>query len=89
MVTGRSKLTLAPLTSAPRVDLFKVSCITSAVNPSPVLDVTVKQTPLTAIESPIFESLMTSGPVISRRTESSSLVSVATWPNSSTIPVNK
>ncbi len=55
-VTARSRLTRAPGSSAPSEVLASVSCITSAVNasarPSVVGRATVRQQPLTEIESP-------------------------------------
>ena len=53
---GRSRLTREPTARAPRLERFRVSAITSAVNsPSPV-STTVRQTPLTAMESPCLRA---------------------------------
>ena len=51
-VTARSRFTRAPGSSAPSEVLSRVSRITSAVNVSPSRSATVRQQPLTAIESP-------------------------------------
>ena len=85
---ARSKLTALPARSWARPERFRVSCMTSAENPSFCRLVTVKHTPLTATLSPILRS---SNAVLAW------MCSTAEWvpgwtramrPTSSTIPVN-
>ena len=60
-VTARSKLTTALIFRFPKVERFKVSGETSAEKELCVMLSAVKQTPLTEIESPSFESSVTIG----------------------------
>src|ERR1022692_4807612 len=86
--SDRSRFTTAPGPSSPRPDLLRVSPITSAVNAPPDMAVTVRQTPLTAIESPVAVPAVTRGPRTVSLAASPSLSSATTSPSSSTIPVN-
>ena len=86
---GRSRLTGSPARRAPRQLRSRVSRITSAVNVSPSASTTVRQTPLTAIESPCRAPSTTSRPAHAsagrcRRGRSAR----STSPSSSTMPVN-
>ena len=51
-VTGRSRFTGDPATSAPSDERSSVSCMTSAVNSPSPCSTTVRQTPLTAMDAP-------------------------------------
>ncbi len=62
--------------------------MTSAANVSPSSSATVRQQPLTEIESPCAASDVTKGPRMVSRTASPSCFSAVTVPFSSTIPVN-
>ena len=86
--TGRSRLTGEPGASAPSPVRCRVSAITSAVNVLSVASVTVRQTPLTAIESPCRASAVTRGPRTVSRAASASRSTATISPSSSTIPVN-
>ena len=66
----------------------KVCTITSAVNPVLDIEVAVKQTPLTATESPSFISLISAGELILKTADVSPLVIAVTDPNSAINPVN-
>ena len=68
--------------------MASVSCITSAVNVSPSRVATVRQQPLTAIESPSPASPVTSGPRTVSRIASPWSSRDSTVPSSSTMPVN-
>src|SRR5215472_7010807 len=86
--TGRSRLTPAPVLSVPRLERSRVSPMTSALNSPSCEPVTVRQTPLMAIESPRAASAVTSGPRILIRAASPVISMPTTSPSSSTIPVN-
>ncbi len=62
--------------------------MTSAVNVPPSLSTTVRQTPLTEIESPWAASVVTTGPRTVMRAASVSGSTATTSPSSSTMPVN-
>src|SRR5690606_14067081 len=84
-VAARSRFTGSPGRRVPKVLRSKVSRITSAVNvPSAPTVVAVRQTPLTAIESPKVRSAATRG----RRTVITFPCRPASSPSSSTRPVN-
>ena len=86
--TERSRLTAAPGVSAPRLERVRVSRITSAVNVPPAWPETVRQTPLTAMESPPATSPVTWGPRTVSRAASPRSSTATTSPSSSTMPVN-
>src|SRR3954451_24069102 len=86
--TARSRLTGLPGASAPRLERCSVSAITSAVKASPWTSTTVRQTPLTEIESPCPASDVTAAPRTVSRAAASSSSRRTTSPSSSTIPVN-
>ena len=79
-----------PGSRAPSEVLARVSCITSAVKAAVVACrvATVRQQPLTEIESPSPASLVTSGPRTVSRIASPWSSSASTVPSSSTMPVN-
>src|SRR5215469_8302321 len=85
---GRSRFTGAPAVRAPRLDRPRVSPITSALNSPSLVAVTVRHTPLMAIESPRDASPVTIGPRTVSRAESPLTSTPTTSPSSSTIPVN-
>lgn len=85
---GRSRLTREPVVRTPRLERFRVSAITSAVNSSPSWSTTVRQTPLTAMESPCRAPSVTTGPRRRKRQASSRVSTAVISPSSSTIPVN-
>src|SRR3984885_10058709 len=85
---GRSRFTGEPAARAPRPDLLRVSLITSALNVPPAKSVTVRQTPLMAMESPLTASAVTSGPRTVSRAASLNSSMATISPSSSTIPVN-
>lgn len=85
---GRSRLTREPTARTPRLERFRVSAITSAVNSSPSWSTTVRQTPLTAMESPCCAPWVTTGPRRRKRQASSRVSTAVISPSSSTIPVN-
>src|SRR4029079_1920335 len=86
---ARSRFTWLPTPTPRRLERFKVSPITSALNaPSGSTSTTVRQTPFTAIESPCPASEVTTGPRRTRRAESPSSSLPTISPSSSTIPVN-
>src|SRR5689334_11381348 len=93
-VAERSRLTGSPGRSAPSDERSSVSRITSVVKTSPSTSTTVRQTPLTAIESPCWASAVTTGPCKARRAVSPNSPGApsgtidATDPSSSTMPVN-
>ena len=62
--------------------------MTSAVNAPSVIDVAVKQTPLTAIESPTESSEVDEGAEIVKIAELSPRLISTTFPSSVTRPVN-
>ena len=62
--------------------------MTSAVNSSPSCSTTVRQTPLTAMESPCCAPSVTTGPRRRKREASPRFSTAVTSPSSSTIPVN-
>ena len=62
--------------------------MTSAVKAPSTLSTTVRQTPLTQMESPWAASLVTNGPRTVIRAASSKSCQPVTSPSSSTIPVN-
>src|SRR3954447_3076787 len=83
-VTGRSRLTVAPARTDPRLVRLSVSPLRSNASVASVRSTTVKQVPLTATDAPIGLSVATSG----QRTTSRPPSSACTVPSSSTIPVN-
>ncbi|CAM5459067.1 hypothetical protein STENM223S_03973 [Streptomyces tendae] len=85
---GRSRLTREPTARAPRLERFRVSAMTSAVNSSPSCSTTVRHTPLTAMESPCFAPWVTTGPRRRKRQASPRVSTAVISPSSSTIPVN-
>src|SRR5690606_16498404 len=86
---ARSRLTFAPGPSPPMLERARVSPITSTVNVSPsTTSTTVRQTPLTAIESPCPASEVTSLPRMVNRAESANCSVARISPSSSTMPVN-
>src|SRR3954468_586625 len=87
-VTARSRLTCAPAVTEPRLLRLSVSAMTSVLQTPSVTSVTVRQTPLTAIESPSATSCRTRSARI-RSTAASDWSSRTTRvPTSSTMPVN-
>src|SRR5215472_7148789 len=82
----RSRLTGAPGVSAPRPDRSRVSPITSAVKVPPRIPVTVRHTPLTAIDSP--RATPSVEPRMVSLAASPWCSTPATSPSSATIPVN-
>src|SRR5580692_4514375 len=86
--TARSRLTAVPGAWEPSVECLSVSPITSALNSPPARSVTVRHTPLIAIESHRAASAATTGPRTVSRAISPSRSSRTTSPSSSTIPVN-
>src|SRR5580693_2279872 len=84
--TDCSRLTGAPALSAPRPDRSRVSPITSAVKVPSRVPVTVRHTPLTAIESP--GDTPSVDPRMVSRAASPRCSMPATSPSSATIPVN-
>src|SRR5215218_5456686 len=86
---ARSRLTWLPTPTPARLERSSVSFMTSAENCPPVCtSTTVRQTPLTAIESPCPASAVTTGPRITSRAASARSSLPTTSPSSSTIPVN-
>src|SRR5215468_7771392 len=86
--SDRSRLTGEPGARAPSPVRLSVSAMTSAVKAAPDRPVTVRQVPLTAIESPGRASAVTRGPRTVIRAASSRRSTDTTSPSSSTIPVN-
>src|SRR4051794_11512074 len=87
-VTARSRLTCAPAATEPRLLRLSVSAMTSVLQTPSATSVTVRQTPLTAMESPRATSCSTRSARI-RSTAASDWSSRTTRvPTSSTIPVN-
>src|SRR3954454_16793854 len=82
-----SRLTCEPCSSSPSADRRSVSSITSAPKRGPHRPTAVRQTPLTAIESPSDSSEASLDSKV-RRAPSSERSTVATMPRSSTSPVN-
>src|SRR5215813_12656417 len=82
----RSRLTGAPAVSAPRVDRLRVSPITSALKVPSRIPVTVRHTPLTAIDSP--GTTPSVEPRMVSLAASPWCSTPATSPSSATIPVN-
>src|SRR3954447_8002572 len=91
-LTARSRLTGSPAWALPRLLRRRVSPITSVLQVSPPssvrTSVTVRQTPLTEIESPSATSSRTFRARISRRAASDWSSRTSRVPTSSTIPVN-
>src|SRR3712207_3715783 len=86
--SGSSRLTEDPACIAPSDERRSVSCMTSAPKRSPLQSPTaVRQTPLTATESPSLSSAA-SGDSIATRTPSAVSCTSATRPRSWTSPVN-
>ena len=87
-VGGRDRALQVDRAPAPPSEVRpSVSATTSTLKVPPATPVTVRQTPLTAIESPSAASLLTSGPrIVSRVTSPGSLATIS--PSSSTMPVN-
>src|SRR6185312_3061477 len=83
-VTGRSRLTGAPVRTEPRVVRSSVSPLRSKASVSTVCSTTVRQVPFTATDAPTGLSVATSGHATTSRPPSSA----RTAPSSSTIPVN-
>src|ERR1019366_5316129 len=86
--SGRSRLTDEPGARAPSTVRCSVSAITSAVNVLSAASTTVRQAPLTAIESPRAASAATCGPRTVSRAAPARASTATTSPSSSTIPVN-
>src|SRR3954454_11129450 len=82
-----SRLTCEPCSSSPSADRRSVSSITSAPKRGPHRPTAVRQTPLTATESPSDSSEASFDSKV-RRAPSSERSTVATMPRSSTRPVN-
>src|SRR3954452_16006554 len=82
-----SRLTCEPCSSSPSALRRSVSSITSAPKRGPHRPTAVRQTPLTAIESPSPSSLASLDSNVSRA-PSSERSTVATTPRSATSPVN-
>ena len=72
----------------PRVVRVRVSAMRSAVKVLPCMAATVRQHPLTLMESPRLASWVTVGASTVSRAQSSLVSSRTTRPSSSTIPVN-
>src|SRR6476661_1118212 len=85
---ARSRLTRSPGDRAPRLLRSSVSAMTSTVKPIGSCSVTVRHTPLTAMEAPCVASETTSGPSMRSTAEAGPCSMPATVPSSSTIPVN-
>src|SRR5215213_9073702 len=85
--SGSSRLTLSPAPSGPSDERRRVSAITSARKPSGAGSTAVRQTPLTAIESP-GESSAPSGVATRSRAPSPSCSTASTLPIPATSPVN-
>src|SRR3954470_73808 len=81
-----SRLTCEPCSSSPSADRRSVSSITSAPKRGPHRPIAVRQTPLTAIESPSDSSLASVDSNV-RRAPSSERSTEATTPRSDTSPV--
>src|SRR5687768_13125894 len=87
-VTARSRLTRDPGARLPRVVRSSVSCETSAENPSAPTSRAVRQTPLTAMESPsAVPAAVTVAPILTREPPPVSTADRIV-PSSSIIPVN-
>ena len=69
-VAARSRLTWLPAVSAPSDERRRLSPMTSAVKTPSTLSMTVRQTPLTEIESPCLASDVTTGPRTASTAES-------------------
>src|SRR3954449_6665364 len=87
-VTARSRLTCAPAVTEPRLLRLSVSAMTSVLQTPSVTSVTVRQTPLTAIESPRATSCRTRSARIRSTAASDWSSRTKSVPTSSTIPVN-
>src|SRR6266404_614961 len=87
-VTARSRFTGEPGLRFPRVERNKVSFETSAANECDFTSSAVRQTPLTAIESPLLEPSVTVRASITMRASSPRFSISRTCPSSSMIPVN-
>ena len=87
-VTARSRLTRSPGREPASDVLSSVSAITSAVQVPSVRSVTVRQQPLTAIESPRRVPSSTVAALMESRRASPCSSIAATVPSSSTMPVN-
>src|SRR3954468_4044656 len=87
-VTARSRLTCAPAVTEPRLLRLSVSAMTSVLQTPSVTSVTVRQTPLTAIESPRATSCRTRSARICSTAASDWSSRTTRVPTSSTIPVN-
>ncbi len=83
-----SRLTLAPRNSRAREVRRMVSGITSAVKIRPEMDVTVRQTPFTAMLSPTTVPSVTVSAVIFKAVPALPALMAPTVPISSMIPVN-
>src|SRR3989475_13097085 len=87
-VTARSRFTGEPDFKFPRVERESVSFETSAANESDFTSSAVRQTPLTAIESPSLDPSVTVRASITMRASSPRFSISRTRPSSSMIPVN-
>src|SRR3954447_10393663 len=87
IVAARSMLTLLPTERLPRELRRSVSSITSPVMQTPSTSAAVRQTPLTATESPMAVSAR-SGSVMVSRAESDKVSTAVTVARLSTMPVN-
>src|SRR3954470_14608573 len=87
-VTARSRFTGAPAATEPRLLRLSVSAITSVLHTPSSTAVTVRHTPLTAMESPRATSCSTRSARICSTAESDWSSRTTSVPTSSTIPVN-
>src|SRR3954466_8073787 len=87
-VTARSRFTGAPAATEPRLLRLSVSAITSVLHTPSSTAVTVRHTPLTAMESPRATSCSTRSARICSTAESDWSSRTTRVPTSSTIPVN-
>src|SRR5829696_9499789 len=85
--SGSSRLTSAPSPTSASEERRSVSCMTSALKRPPSIAVAVRQTPLTATESP-SESSGARAVRTARRTPSAVASTAVTVPRSATSPVN-
>ena len=87
-VTARSRLTRLPSSVLPRLLRRSVSAMTSVLQTPSCTEVTVRQTPLTEMESPRATSWSTLCARISIRAASVCSSRTTSVPTSSTMPVN-
>src|SRR3954465_4523015 len=87
-VTARSRLTCAPAATEPRLLRLRVSAMTSVLQTPSSTPVTVRQTPLTAMESPRATSWSTRSARMCSTAASDWSSRTTRGPTSSPIPVN-